>query len=183
MQTVWRIFSEQLTFANWGYGAEIHAFTLMNNHFHLLISTPDANLDEIMAFFMRETTRSLNKAAGVINQSYGGPHFRCLVETPLYYLHCYKYIYANPVMAGMVKRVEEYTCSSLHFLLGQSLASFPVAEDITLFSDVEGTLQWLNKRPSDESWESIRNAISRSRFRLAKINYGRNQNPLEKAKL
>lgn len=180
LHEVWDIFSEQLTFMRWGFQAEILAFVLMNNHFHLLIRTPQSNLDKIMAFFMRETTRSINKRIGRINQAFGGPHFRCVIESHHYYMHAYKYVYLNPVKGGLVSRCEDYSFSSLNFLLGGSKASFPMHFDDTLFSDIPGTLNWLNRSVDDKAWDYVHNAMHRKHFKLAKVNYSRNENPLEK---
>ncbi|WP_218951029.1 transposase [Desulfoluna butyratoxydans] len=41
-------FLEYLGEAHERYGAIIHAYCLMTNHYHLLIETPDANLPQIM---------------------------------------------------------------------------------------------------------------------------------------
>ncbi len=168
---------------NWAYGVEIHAFVLMNNHFHLMVSTPKLNLSEAMCFFMREITRSLNRETGRINQAFGGPHFRCIVESPIYYLHCYKYIYYNPVKAGLSESCESYPYSSLHFLLGQSKATFSTAYDDTLFASLKQTLEWLNRPVDDQAWSSVELALAKSKFKLAKINYSRGENPLERRRL
>ncbi|MCG8472080.1 MAG: transposase [Desulfobacterales bacterium] len=55
-------FLEYLGEAYAGYGAIIHAFCLMINHYHLLVETPDANLPQIMkpytAYFNIKRKRS-----------------------------------------------------------------------------------------------------------------------------
>lgn len=55
----------------------------------------------------------------------------------------------------------------------------PVAEDLTLFSDVEGTLKWLNQKPSEDAWESVRNALRKEKFTLAKDRSNNQPNRLE----
>jgi len=179
MENVWDIFSRQLTYINWVYSAEIHAFVLMNNHFHLLISTPLANLSIIMANFMKETSRQINQVTGRINQTYGNRHFRSLIGSPHYYLHAYKYIYRNPVAAGLTERCEIYKYSSLSFLVGKTLARFPTLEDDVLFSDVEGTISWLNTKPSDENWHTIGNAMKKSNFQIATDKKSKRNHQLE----
>jgi REP element-mobilizing transposase RayT len=171
--------SEQLYFMHLAFGVEIHCFVLMTNHFHLLMSTPLGNLSTAMAVFMRETSRAITKSTHRINQTYGQRHFRSIVHTPSYYLHAYKYFYFNPVKAGICNRVEDYKYSTLRGLLGLDHLLIPVKEDHTLFSDVEGTLQWLNRRPSDENWESVRKALRRERFTLPRIRTTRDPNQLE----
>ena len=54
------------------------------------------------------------------------------------------------------------------FLLGKSKAAFPLVEDDTLFSDVEGTLDWLNYKPEAEHWDVVGRAMLKSEFKLPK---------------
>lgn len=177
MEQVWEIFSAQLYFVHFAFRAQVLAFVLMNNHFHMILLTPEANLSEIMAWFMRETSRELTRASGRINQCYGGRHFRSLIGSPLYYLHAYKYLYLNPVKAGLVGDVLSYRYSSIRGLLGLQKLEFPVAYDDTLFSDVDGCIRWLNRKPSEENWETVRKALRRKEFTLPMIN--RMPHPLE----
>jgi putative transposase len=44
MDVLWVIFSEQLLAINLAYRAKVHTFVLMNNHYHMLISTPEKTL-------------------------------------------------------------------------------------------------------------------------------------------
>lgn len=167
---VWEIMSEQLFFVHHAYNARILAFILMSNHFHLMIQTPDENLNEIMSWFMRETSRALTKSSKRINQAYGARYFRSILNSHHYYLHSYKYLYANSVQAGLVARVEDYPFSSLPGLLGIKPLYFTVAEDATLFADVEGTLSWLNRPVSEDHWGSVKKALRKKQFKLPKPN-------------
>ena len=177
MGEVWEIMSGQLHFIHHAFNVRILAFVLMNNHFHSLVATPDANLDRAMAWFMRETSRWLTKSGNRINQTYGGRYFKSVIGSPIYYLNCYKYVYYNPVKAGLCLNVADYPYSSLSRLLGFRHLAFPLENDETLFNDVEGTLAWLNRAPSDENWSAIKRASRRSEFRLPRLE-GR-KHPLE----
>ncbi len=179
LNQVWDIMSDQLNFVSYAYHAQIHSFVLMNNHFHLLISTPDSNLDVIMARFMKECSRYINDLSGRINQAYRARHFRSLIETDFYAQQVYKYVYRNPVKAKLVERCELYPFSSLSFLLGQTQACFPVTEDTFLFSNLEKTLDWLNTPATDEDWENISKALKKSKFKLAINLRSKKFNPLE----
>jgi putative transposase len=177
MPEVWQIMSEQLHFLTHAYSVKIHAFVLMNNHYHLLMSTPEANLSDAMEWFGRETSRQLVKQSSRLNQTYGGRFFRSILKSNLYYLHAYKYLYANPLKAGLVSRVEDYPYSTLRGLLGFERQIFPMAEDTTLFENVEGTLQWLNRPVTEKNWESVRRALRWSEFKFPKLN--KKDHPLE----
>ena len=170
MCEVWQLMAEQLHFVHHAFKLRIHAFVLMHNHFHLIASTPDGNLSEAMAWFMRETSRSLTRAGNRINQSYGGRHYRSVMATPIYYLNAYKYLYRNPVQAGLCESVQDYPFSTLSGLLGHRHLLIPVGDDQTLFSDIEGTLSWLNHQPKAEDWEAVKRALHRPEFAFPRPN-------------
>jgi putative transposase len=177
MDVVWEIFSEQLFFVHRAFRVKIRAFVLMSNHFHLLLDTPDANLDHAMEWFMRETSRTLVRAGNRINQTYGGPYFRSVVSTNHYYTNVYKYIYYNPIFAGLCRNVLHYPYSTLPGLLGRRRLLVPVETDLLLFEDISRTLEWLNTKPKASHWVSVRKALKRGEFKLSRLN-GR-AHPLE----
>lgn len=148
MREVWEIFSETLYLTHHFYNLQIHSFVLMNNHFHLIASTPDANISTCMYFFMKTSSYRLTRAGNRINQSYAGRYYKTILQSHNYYLNAYKYNYQNPVVSGITETVESYPFSTLFGLLGKSNLLIPVMEDTTLFSSVEQTLTWLNT-PSD----------------------------------
>ncbi len=179
MEEVWEIMSRRLYYITCVYGVEIIAFVLMSNHFHLLIRTPQSNLSDAMGNFMRETSREITKSANRINLLWGSRHFRCIIHSHHYSLHAYKYVYRNPVEAGLASRVEDYPFSTLNGLLGRRHLLVPVVEDTTLFSDFEGTIRWLNEKPTKENWESVRAALRKSKFKLRKDPDNKGDNLLE----
>jgi REP element-mobilizing transposase RayT len=167
MDEVWKIMCRHLHFLSFGFNVKIHSFVLMSNHFHLLATTPEANLSQAMAYFMKATSTELTSAGNRINQTYGARHFRSIVEKNHYYELCYKYIYRNPVVAGLCDLVEDYKYSTLQGLLGQSRLDIPVCEDHLLFSNIESTLRWLNTPSTAENWEVVKSAMKRQRFALS----------------
>jgi putative transposase len=177
MDEVWEIMSDQLFFIHHAFQVRIHAFLLMNNHFHLIISTPLSNLDEAMAWFMRETSRTLTRAGNRINQTYGGRHFRSILKSHHYFLNAYKYLYHNPLHAKICESVLDYPYSSLPGLLGQQRLIFPVIEDTTLFTNIDETIRWLNCRPEEENWLKVTKAIRKAEFAFASKN--KRPHPLE----
>lgn len=168
MGDVWDIMSRQLMYVSIAYGVQIHSFVLMNNHFHLLISTPKANLSEAMWNFMSQTSTYLTEAGNRINQTYGSRHFRSVISHGHYFNHAYKYIYLNPVVAGLCERAEDYPYSTLHGLLGRRHLFIPVVEDKLLFGDTDQILTWVNRRPSDEDWGAVSLAMKRPEFKFGK---------------
>lgn len=179
MTEVWDIMSRQLRFIHLAYDVRIHSFVLMSNHFHLLISTPECNLNLAMWDFMKETSRALTRAGNRTNLTYGSRYFRCIVNRYHYFMHAYKYVYLNPVMAGICDVAEAYPFSTLYGLLGYSHLFIPVEEDTILMEDVVGTLAWLNRRPRLENWEAVKFAMQKSEFSLRKDSHTNKNHALE----
>ncbi len=173
-ELLWEVFSNYLYFIHHAFQVRIHSFVLMPNHIHMIIRTPDMNLDKAMNYFMRETSRVIGKQSGRINQVYGGPYYWSLMRSPNYFLHAYKYVYRNPIEAKIVSIVEAYKFSTLNALLGQARTIIPIVNDDTLFFGVEDQLKWLNNAyPSDEVRIDIKNALRKKEFRFAKDGHGK----------
>ncbi len=178
LSEVWEICSEYLYFCNHAFGLQISSFVLMNNHFHMLVQTPDAPLSEIINYFMREVSKAISRQTGRINQTFGGPYYWSILKTNIYQLHAYKYVYRNPVHAGLIEKVEDYKFSTLGSLLGREPLIIPVTEDKILFPNPEKTLNWLNTEYGQKDFEAIKFAIRRKEFRFG-TNKDRAPNPLE----
>jgi len=174
LNEVWLIMEDYLYFVTAAYDLAISSFVLMSNHFHLIAEAPSGNLSEAMTYFMRETSRAIGKAAGRINQTYGARYRRTLISRRLHFQYAYKYVYRNPVKAGLVSRVEDYQYSTLPGLLGKFKINIPIVEDSILFSDdPRKVLDWLNCPPDGQVEEDVRKAIRRSLFRFPTHNSNR----------
>lgn len=148
------------------YELSIHSFVLMPNHFHLLVTASQGNLSEAMNYFMRETSREVSRLSGRINQTYGGRNHKSLIATHHYFMNAYKYVYRNPVRAGLVSKVEHYPYSTLSGLLGLRRLTIPVAEDSILFQERFNfeELAWLNSTPEVTDEAQVRKALRKSEF-------------------
>lgn len=96
------------------YDIDVHAFCLMTNHVHLLISPgPEAaTISEFMRVLAARQTRHINKRGNRTGTLWEGRFKASLVDTSSYVLACYRYIELNPVRAGMVRHPAEYEWSS-----------------------------------------------------------------------
>lgn len=169
MPRVWTIFCEELDRTAREHKLAIHSFVLMSNHFHLIASTPEANISQCMHQFMTRSSRRLTRAGNRINETFAGRHYKCILQQPNYFLNAYKYNYRNPVAANMCDRVENYPFSSLQFVLGMAPKPFPMAEDTTYINDKHGTLDWLNRIPDPEKLEGVRFGLKHQYFTSKKI--------------
>lgn len=168
MDTVWSIMEDYLYLISAVYRVQIHSFVLMSNHFHLIITAPNGNLSAALLYFMRETSREITRLSGRINQTYGNRNHKTHLAQYLYYMNTYKYIYRNPVRAGICEQVEEYRYSSLHGLCGLKKLLIPLIEDTILFTPEfdNCALNWLNTKPNVEQEEEVRLALRRPQFKL-----------------
>jgi len=174
LSTVWGIFSEACWESHFLHGPKFHALVLMSNHFHLLLSTPEDDLGVVMRHLLGSVTRLCNRNSGREGHVFNGPYKRTLVNSSRYYAHALKYVYRNPVKAGIVTRVEDYEFGTLHSMLGLARLPFPMshpadgAGDALLPEVPADQLPWLNTPFKREQDDAIGKALRRSVFELPK---------------
>lgn len=91
----------------------IHAYVLMSNHIHLLV-TPEtkAGLPQMMQALGRRYVQYFNQRHKRTGSLWEGRYRSTLVDADRYLLACMAYIDLNPVRAGMVGRPVDYRWSS-----------------------------------------------------------------------
>ena len=91
----------------------IHAYVLMTNHVHLLLSfgRPDEVID-FMRLLGQQYSQYLNRRIGRSGTLWDGRYKSSPVRSEPYFLICHRYIELNPVRAGMVRRPVMYPWSS-----------------------------------------------------------------------
>lgn len=115
-------FLEYLGSATERYNAVIHAFCLMDNHYHLLMETPSANLPQIMRHINGAYTTYFNIKRDRSGHLFQGRYKAVLVDKNPYAKELSRYIHLNPVRAHMVKAPEAYPWSSYNAYIGESEA-------------------------------------------------------------
>lgn len=102
-------------------GVDLHAFVLMGNHFHLLL-TPRAThvLSRALGRVGQAYAQRFNLRHGRCGALWQGRFKSCLVQDEAYLLMVMRYIELNPVRAAMVEAPEDYRWSSVHTHLGQA---------------------------------------------------------------
>ncbi len=124
--------------------ADILAYCLMPNHFHLMVKThsgsidkPKRSLNDDIGIMLRSYTRTLNKQRGdsgslfrkhtKAKDGWIGDEFLSVerdaktfkfLEFPNYYKICFNYIHNNPVKARLVGKSEDWRFSSASDYLG-----------------------------------------------------------------
>jgi len=95
------------------FACRIHAYVLMTNHVHLLV-TPAAEhgIAAMMQALGRRYVHYFNNAYGRTGTLWEGRYKASLVDSDGYLLTCMRYIELNPVRAAMVAHAGEYRWSS-----------------------------------------------------------------------
>ncbi len=117
----YQIFLTTLEEAHKRYGAIIHAYCLMGNHYHLLIETPKANLNLIMKHINGLYTQRYNRLKKVDGPLFRGRYKSVLVDADEYLLQLSRYIHRNPleVKRSIVDKLENYQWSSYPAYINQ----------------------------------------------------------------
>lgn len=94
------------------WNVEIHAYSLMDNHYHLLVHTPNGNLSASLRHIGAEYTQYYNWKHKTDGPLFRGRFKSILVEKDSYFLSLVRYIHMNPVRAGLCNRPEQHSWTS-----------------------------------------------------------------------
>lgn len=106
------IFLDTLSKVNEKYNWLCHAYCLMNNHYHLLIETPDGNLSKGMRHLNGVYTQRYNRRNKKTGHIFQGRYKPILIQKESHLLAVCRYIVLNPVRARAVKSPDEWKWSS-----------------------------------------------------------------------
>ena len=97
------------------FGCDVHAYVLMTNHVHLLL-TPEKtdSVPRMMKHLGQGYVQYFNRAYRRSGTLWEGRFRSCLTQSEDYVLACYRYIELNPVRAGMVRHPRDYRWTSYH---------------------------------------------------------------------
>lgn len=113
-ETFLKIFSGVVHRFNW----LCHAYCLMDNHYHLLIETPDGNLSKGMRQLNGVYTQRYNWLHQKTGHVFQGRYKAILVEKDSYLLELCRYVVLNPVRTRMKEKPEQWVWSSYRFTAG-----------------------------------------------------------------
>ena len=99
---------------------DVHAYVLMGNHLHLLLTPQqDQALSKMMQAVGRSYVQAFNKRHARTGTLWEGRYRSTLIQTDRYLLACMAYIDLNPVRAQMVTQPEDYEFSSYGHYAGR----------------------------------------------------------------
>jgi putative transposase len=114
------------------YGAVIHVYCLMNNHYHLMVETPRGNLSQIMKHINSSYTTYYNVKRKRVGHLLQGRYKAIIVDADEYAKELSRYIHLNPVRVGIVEKPEEYRWSSCRSYTGDTAVSAWLSTDFIL---------------------------------------------------
>jgi len=100
------------------FGWLCHAYCLMDNHYHLLIETPEGNLSLGMRQLNGIYTQRFNRRHGRVGHLFQGRFKAIVVDRDSYLLELCRYVVLNPIRAAIVKHIEQYPWSSYPATMG-----------------------------------------------------------------
>ncbi len=109
----YRLYLETLTEVCERFDCDVHAYVLMTNHVHLLM-TPnrDDGISKVMQSLGRKYVQYFNYRYRRSGTLWEGRYKSTLLDSESYLLACYRYIELNPVRACMVEHPSQYPWSS-----------------------------------------------------------------------
>ncbi|MEK9942830.1 MAG: transposase [Gammaproteobacteria bacterium] len=113
---------------NW----RVHAYCLMDNHYHLVLETVDGNLSKGMRQLNGVYTQYYNRRHGRSGHVFQGRYKAVHVDREAYLLELCRYVVLNPVRAGMVNDVGDWPWSNYQAMVGKSAPLSWLATDWVL---------------------------------------------------
>ncbi len=112
----YRFYLHQLKLLSAKFHCQIHAYVLMTNHVHLLL-TPELknSASLLMKNLGQRYVQYINRTYKRTGTLWEGRFKSCLTQSENYVLACYRYIELNPVRAAMVQHPNDYPWSSYRF--------------------------------------------------------------------
>lgn len=148
----------------------VHAYVLMGNHVHLLLTPSERGaLARAMRNFGQCYVQAFNRRHRRSGTLWQGRYKSCLVESERYLMTVYRYIELNPVRASMVEQPEHYPWSSVHAnvgLLRDELIT-PHATYLAIDADpvvrADAYREWLHQGVNEDELQRIRSHLKQER--------------------
>lgn len=152
------------------HGISVHAYALMGNHVHLLVTPAcGSDLSRAMRLLNQRYVGAFNRRHGRTGTLWESRFRSCLVQTEGYLLTLYRYIDLNPVRAAIVDSAEQYPWSSARANLGlvTDICVSPHPLYVALGADAAeraiGYGDWLRTGIPDEELAAIRAHVRQER--------------------
>jgi len=145
-------FLETLSFVAKTYALHVHAFCLMNNHYHLLIETTEENISDALKYLNSNYATYFNKKYKRYGALWQSRFYSSLLFDDEHFWIVTKYIERNPIKANIVKKLEYYKYQSLFQYLFTS-------KHINLLENSK-----INHMPKDEYYTFLNSDLNDDNF-------------------
>ena len=106
------------------YGWQLHAYCLMTNHFHLLLTTPEPNISAGMQYLNGRYCAWFNWKHGYEGHVVERRFYSTLIESERHLFAVAQYVVLNPVRAGLCRDAGDWRWSSYRATL-MTVAAIP----------------------------------------------------------
>jgi putative transposase len=106
------------------FSAQCYGHSLMGNHFHLVLHTPNANLDRVMHHVDSLHARYVNWRHRLTGRLFEGPYTAILIDDTCYLRNAIAYVLRNPVEAGLCKTPDQWPWGSYNATMGNASPGF-----------------------------------------------------------
>lgn len=130
----------------------VHSCVLMSNHFHALVEVADFYVELAESALRAELFQVQDLELRIANQLDSSKTIRLQkIACFAAYREVYRYIYRNPVQAGIVGRAEYYSYSTLGEILGLRKPVYYVNDMMGMITNPFQVLDWLNQQDQSEA--------------------------------
>jgi REP element-mobilizing transposase RayT len=144
-RSAWKIFCKVINALQKENDIKTRAFVLMNNHYHWLVEYELKDDPAIFEWF-HELIRLhfLDEFHQYIEGTLEWEPQALQIDTRTAYINTYKYIYRNPVTAGLEFKAELYPYSTLKYVLGTARQPFAIDDNMNVIQDAFRVTKWIN---------------------------------------
>jgi len=138
-------FLELMLKTKYDYKVIFHAFTILPNHYHILLETTLSNLSEAMRFLNSAYAAWYNYKTGRIGHLWKGRFESYMMFDNDHAWKVVKYIERNAYVLGLVDDITKYEYQSLALRLRKTKFSEIIEDSMILTKPLEEYIEWLNK--------------------------------------
>jgi REP element-mobilizing transposase RayT len=142
------------------YRLRLHAYVLMDNHYHLLLEIQEPNLSLALRHLNGVYTGFFNRVHRRVGHLFQGRYKAILVDKDSYVLELSRYIHLNPVRTKQRHSLERYPWSSYWDYIGRRPAPAWLTRDVVL-GDVGGVGRQREQRYQSFVEEGEKDGVSR----------------------
>ena len=148
-------FLEILSFVSKTYVLHVHAFCLMNNHYHILLETTQENISDALKYLNSNYSVYFNKKHKRFGHLWQSRFYSSLLFDDEHFWIVAKYIERNPLKANVVKKLEHYKYQSLfQYLYSSKHLSLLDTSKIKAMTKEE-YYSFLNSDLAEENFEKV----------------------------